>query len=262
VVVRLAEVADDTVTPPSERGGLVLRSLSDDTEAVGVVDVEQSVVLAGEPRECRQIGGVAGHAVDPVHADEAGARVVRTEQTLEVVGIRVPEAVDACTVHGRHLTAVVDRLVRARIEKHGTGAREHRNHRRMDQRDRREDERVLAAEQRGELLLDLLVQSRAAEQPRPAGMGAPALEVGGDRGDDLAVEIEAQVVAGREVGKPAIPDPDHPAVDLVDHGVRHRVRPLQLGEVLAGRQPAVEPGSPAGSHVRTGLCLARRARDR
>ena len=37
-------------------------------------------------------------------------------------------------------------------------------------------ERVLAAEQLGQALLDLLVEDWAAEQPRPARMRAPLVE--------------------------------------------------------------------------------------
>src|SRR5262249_41073883 len=63
----------------------------------------------------------------------------------------------------------------------------------------------------------------------------------GNRLDDLAVEIEAQVVAGREVGEPLLADADHAAVDLVDDGIDHRVRVLQAREVLGRLQPAPEP---------------------
>ena len=45
-------------------------SLADDAEAVRVVDVEEGVVLAGEPRERANVRGVAGHAVHAVDADE------------------------------------------------------------------------------------------------------------------------------------------------------------------------------------------------
>ena len=73
-------------------------------------------------------------------------------------------------------------------------------------------------------------------------MRAPLLQVRGDRVDDLAVEVEAEVVAGREIGEPAVADADHPAVDLVDHGVGHRVGALELGQVFDRSQPLVDPG--------------------
>ena len=68
-----------------------------------------------------------------------------------------------------------------------------------------------------------------------------SLEVRGDRVDDLAVEVEAEVVARREVEEPAVADPDPPAVLLVDHGVEHRVGVLQPREVGDGLHPAIEP---------------------
>src|SRR5690242_20009690 len=72
-------------------------------------------------------------------------------------------------------------------------------------------------------------------------MGAPTVESGGNRVDDLAVEIEAEVVTGSEVGEPLVADADHPAVDLFDDRVRHRIRALELGEVAAGSKPSIDP---------------------
>jgi hypothetical protein len=57
----------------------------------------------------------------------------------------------------------------------------------------------------------------------PAGMAAPAGQVLGDAGQDLGVEVEAEVVAGGEVGQPLAADPDHAPVDLVQHRVGHGV---------------------------------------
>ena len=72
-------------------------------------------------------------------------------------------------------------------------------------------------------------------------MGAPRLEVLGHGVDDLRIEIEPEVVARGEIGEPLVTDADHATVDLVDHGVRHRVRPLELGEIAAGSEPPVDP---------------------
>ena len=120
-------------------------------------------------------------------------------------------------------------------------AREHRDHRHVDQRDRRQHERVLGAEQLGEPFLDLVVEHRAAEEARPARVRPPALEVLRDGRDDLAVEVEAQVVARGEIGQPRVSDADHPPVDLVDDRVGHRVRARQLGQITAGVEPPVDP---------------------
>ena len=153
-------------------------------------------------------------------------------------------------LHGRaaragDLAAVVDRLVRPRVEEDRARGGQQRDHRHVDVRDRRQHERVLAAEQLGQPLLDLLVEHRAAEQPRPARVGAPRVEVRGDRVDDLAVEVEAEVVARREVGQPVVADADHAAVDLVDDRVHHRVRGLQRREVAAGVEPVLHPRATA-----------------
>ena len=78
------------------------------------------------------------------------------------------------------------------------------------------------------LRLDLLVEHRAAEKAGPARVGAPSRQVLRHRVDDLLVEVEAEVVARREVGEPVVADADPAAVLLVDHGVEHRMRVLQL----------------------------------
>ncbi len=72
-------------------------------------------------------------------------------------------------------------------------------------------------------------------------MRAPSIQVRGHRGDDLRVEVEAEVVAGREVEEPAVADPDPSSVLLVDHGVEHRMRTLQAIQVGDGLHPAIEP---------------------
>ena len=96
-------------------------------------------------------------------------------------------------------------------------------------------------EQLGQPLLDLLVEHRAAEQARPARVRAPGLEIGRDRRDDLGVEVEAEVVAGREVGQPVVADADHAPVDLLDDGIHHRVAGRERREVADGLKPVVDP---------------------
>ena len=127
----------------------------------------------------RQVGRVAGHAVDTVHADEPGGVALGAQQLVEVVGVLEAEAADRGAAGLRDLAAVVDRLVRARVEEDRARGREQRDHRHVDVGDRRQDERVLAAEQLGQPLLDLLVEHRAAEQARPARVRAPRVEGGG-----------------------------------------------------------------------------------
>ena len=114
-------------------------------------------------------------------------------------------------------------------------------------------------------VLDLLVDDRAAEQPRPARMGAPRIEVRGNRLDDLAIEIEAEVVARSKIGEPLVADPDHATVDLIDDRVHHRMRRLERLEVPAGIQPVLDPRPPAppqrcGSVIGHALTGTRRAK--
>ena len=142
---------------------------------------------------------------------------------------------------GGELGAFVHGLVCATVDEHGAAGREQRDDGEVDERDRRQHERVGRAEQLGQLLLDLLVENRATEQARPARVRAPRLEVCGNGVEDLAIEVEAEVVARGEVGEPVVADADHPAVDLFDDGVRHRVRALELREVRVGIEPAANP---------------------
>jgi hypothetical protein len=72
-------------------------------------------------------------------------------------------------------------------------------------------------------------------------MGPPALQVGGDGLDHLAVQVQAEVVAGGEVDQPAVADPDPAAVDLLDDRVQQVVVGEQLLQVGACGQPAREP---------------------
>ena len=73
VVVLLAGPAHDRVAAAPVGGRVVAVALAGDPEAVGVVHVQQGVVLAGQGGEGRQVGRVAGHRVDPVHAHQARA---------------------------------------------------------------------------------------------------------------------------------------------------------------------------------------------
>ncbi len=89
-----------------------------------------------------------------------------------------------------------------------------------------------ASEQLRQLLFDLDVQAGTSEEARPARMRAPFPQLALDRLDDLRVKVEAQVVAGREVTEPLVPDADAAPADLVDDGVHHGMRHSQAFEVL------------------------------
>ena len=191
----------------------------------------------------------------PSMHDEARGVALGGQQLVEVVGVLEAEALDRGAAGAGDLAAVVDRLVRAGVHEDRARGGEQRDHGHVDVRDRRQEQRVLGAEQRGQALLDLLVQRGAAEQARPARVRAPPVEVRGDRLDDLAVEVEPEVVARGEVGEPVVADPDHAAVDLVDDGVHHRMRGLELVEVAAGLQPVLDP-RPAPGRGRVGRAQA------
>src|SRR2546430_17679483 len=72
-------------------------------------------------------------------------------------------------------------------------------------------------------------------------MGAPRGEVFGDGVDDLLIEVETEVVTGREVRQPLVADRYPPPVDLLDDGVDHGVGVLESRKVGAGVEPAFKP---------------------
>ena len=78
-----------------------------------VVDVQQRVVLAREPREGRQVESIPGHAVDAVDADEPRHRTALLEQALEIVRVFELEPLHGRASRARQLAALVDRLVSA-----------------------------------------------------------------------------------------------------------------------------------------------------
>ena len=239
----------DRVSAHAVRARLVRSALADHAEAMRVIDVEQRAVCARNPRERCEIRRIAGHAVDAVHADHRRFLVSLRDQLREMLRVLEAEAAHRGPVAACNLAAVIHRLVRARVEEDRPAAGEHRYHRAVDVRDRRQKQRVLAAEQRGQLVLDLLVQHGAAEHARPARVRPPLLERRRNRRDDLGLEIEAEVVARREVGEPAITHADHAPVDLVHDRIHHGVRRAQIGKTLDGLELAIEPTDARSLHA-------------
>ena len=214
---------DDAVAAHAIRAGLLRCALAYHAEAVGVVDVEQCAVAPRDGGKRHEVRGVAGHAVHTIHADEPGRVALSREECIEMIGILEAEAPDSCTARLRDLTAVVDRLVRASVQEHGPRGGQQRDHGHVDVSDRGQYERVLGAQQRRQPLFDLLIQHRATEQARPAGVRSPLVEERGDPLDDLAIQVETEVVARGEIREPAVADADHAAVDLVDDRIHHRM---------------------------------------
>ena len=66
-------------------------------------------------------------------------------------------------------------------------------------------------------------------------MRPPLVQIRRDGVDDLALEVEAQVVTGSEVREPLVADADHATIDLLDHRVAHWMRAPELVEVVDGR---------------------------
>src|SRR5437868_9736302 len=85
VVIGLVEVLDHPVAPRPVRTLLVGCALADDAETVGVVDVEQRAMRAGELRQGRDVGCVASHAVDAVDANHPRPFPAFVEEPLELL---------------------------------------------------------------------------------------------------------------------------------------------------------------------------------
>jgi hypothetical protein len=226
--------------------------LADDAEAVRVVHVEQRAELAADRGERGDVGRVAGHAVHAVHGDHlghpAGDRAQQLAQVLVVVGAEpLDGGAEAAGVHA----AVVDGLVGLRVEEDVAVAGQDRQHRHVDVRDGRQHQRVGGVEQCGQPLLDLRIDGRVAEQARPAGVRAPAAHLGLDGRGDLGLEVEAEVVAGGEIGEPVVADPDATAVDLLDDRVVHGVAAAQPLQIRPATFPLheIETGKRRERHV-------------
>ena len=97
-------------------------------------------------------------------------------------------------------------------------------------------------------------------------MRPPLVQIRRDGFDDLALQIETQVVAGGEVREPLVAHADHATVDLLDHRIAHGMRASELVEVMKRRQPLVDPGrssqrgTPAGGCGRSHLGTIGRSR--
>ena len=195
---------------------------------MGIIDVQEGVVLPADPRVGREIRRVAGHRVDPVHAHQSGhAGRERAQRRLEVPEVVRPHPMDRGASGPRHHAPLVDGLVGLGVDDHGPLAGQGRDHGQVDQRDGRKQQGVGCTEQVGQPVLDVDVGAGTPEEPRPTRVGAPTPEVRHHRLDDLRVQVEAQVVAGCEVAEPVVTDPDTTALYLLDDGVHHRVaRPL------------------------------------
>ena len=167
-------------------------------------------------------------------------RITEQKRTVFITS-HVLETVERRPVPSGDLAPVEDGLVSPTLQEDHSRSGEHRDDGHVDVGDGGEQQCVFATQERAELCFDPLVEDRASQQSRPAGVRTPGIEVCRDCIDDLSVQVEPQVVARREVVQPVIPHPNSPAVDLIDHRIEHRVRRLQSGH------PVIEPlvGSPS-----------------
>ena len=90
-----------------------------------------------------------------------------------MAGVIGPDAVKACARTPGDRGAIVNRLVRLRVDQYCALPGKYGDHRGMDQGYRGQHERVGRAEELRELLLDFQVGTRVPEQPGPAGVRTP-----------------------------------------------------------------------------------------
>ena len=214
-------------------------------------------MLSGQRANAARSGALPVIEFTPSIAITRGARVTGARSSSRCARSLWRNRTTVRAVTRRDHRAVVDRLVRPTVEEDRAVADQDRDHRHVDVGDRGQEQDVLAAEQVGHRLLDLRVQPRVAEQPGPAGVRAPPRQVLGHRRDDLLVEVEPEVVAGRPVGEPLVTDADRRPDLLVDDGVHHGMGALESREVGGGGDPAVEPAVDVAS---PGLAVRRRLR--
>jgi CheY-like chemotaxis protein len=159
-------VADHAVAAPPVGAGLVRGALADHAEAVGVVDVQQRVVLARQGGELGQPRRVAGHAVDAVHADQPGRAWGLPQQPRQRLRVVVGEARQAGAVGAGDGAAVVDRLVGPGVQQDGARAGQQRDDRGVDVGQGRQQQGVLGAQQLGQPDLDHGRAMTSTETPR------------------------------------------------------------------------------------------------
>src|SRR5215208_3606426 len=229
LAVAQTEVADDAVAPIPV--GVVRRgALADHAKTVGVVHVHPGAVLARQPRELRQGRIVPGHRVDSVYGCYLpGSLSVKLEPTFQIVWIIVVEPVHGRTSRFGELGCLLHGSVGGPVqEDNAVGAREDGQHAAVEEGDGREHQYVRDPDKPRDLLLQILVDLRGGHGPGPARMRAPTPYRIDDRSQNLRVQVQAEVVGGREIGVPASSDLDVPAVLLAYNDAELRDLPEYL----------------------------------
>ena len=175
-------------------------------ERMGLVDIEQRVVLFLDVDEAREVGVVAVHAVDAFDRDQHAAVAVADAREEHVE--RAPVVVGE-TAAGRagEPRALEDRVVRQDVVDDEVA----RAHQVPDGRDvgrvpRDEDDRRRRAEEGRECALEVAMDLLfAGDEAARARTGAVAIDRILGCGDDLRILRHAHVVVGAEVGqRPAV----------------------------------------------------------
>ena len=211
--------------------------LADEADGVAVVDHHHGVVFLGEVADALEVGDDAVHREDAVGGDQPEARVGRFLQPrLEighvVVGVAVaPRLAEPHAVDDRGVVQRVrdDRVLLAeqRLEQPAIGVEAGAV-----------EDRVLHAEKRGDLRLELLVLLlRAADEAHRGHAVAVAVErvLGGVA--QFLIVGEAEIVVGAEIQHLAAADLDLGRLGRGDH---------PLGFVEPGRLQPVELGGEMG----------------
>src|SRR5215212_7894729 len=241
VAVAQAEVADDAVAQLPV--GVVRRGvLAYDAETVGVVHVHPGAVLARQPRELRKRRIGAGHRVDAVYGYYLpGPLPMVLQPLLQVVRVVVVEPVHDRTPGSGELGRLLHRIVGGPIqEDRAVAAREHGQDAAVEQGDGWKHQDVRGPDEPCDLPLEVLVDLRRSHGHGPARVRAPTLYRHRDRGLNRGVQIQAQVLRGREIRVPAPVDLDVPTVLLAHDGTELRNPPeyplLQLCEPVRRRR--------------------------
>ena len=150
-------MADDRVAALAVGAQLIRAALAEHAEPRLVVDVQERVIGAGEHREAAEVRGRAGQAAHAVDADQPRARPVSGEQFAEFARVVVAERDDRRAPRLSGGAAVDDRSLGAAVKKDGAAVDESGDDHRVDLGAGGDDERVLAAQQRRQVLLDLFV---------------------------------------------------------------------------------------------------------
>ena len=218
-----------------------------------IVDHEGGAVGPADGEEFRHQRERAVHGEQPIGDDE-GVTVVPAEQLVHVRWVAVAVDADRGTRRLGEAAAVDNAGVVALVrEDERAGSGECLQHSGVGKKPCGEEDRVLVAQETGEVGLDLGVQvGRAGGEARAPGAGSVAADGGRSRLRDHRVPRQPEVIRGTEKHVLA---PVHGADRILTSGKNRRdafeTHAAPLAERLAGG--GVEPAHSV-SPTRTGVC--------